>query len=167
MRASISRLWGRSRTRPCGGQLSAPSSPASELGLPSKVRTTRPRRIGDVTVVVRLRGQRDDWRRRAAVRNDQAEWVRGLWRSLAFGQIWSPPCLACSKQLPTTTYQTAASEPEREIRMRRAWNWRRATANGAIRPGSAPAGPGPRQVHRLPDNRDTERPQVGKSKALR
>src|SRR3712207_6605358 len=52
--------------------------------------------------------------------------VPALPRSVGLGPVSSPPCLARTEQLSTTTSQVVASGPERTIRIRTAWTWRNA-----------------------------------------
>src|ERR671916_267195 len=49
--------------------------------------------------------------------------VPGLPRSVGLGPVSSPPRLARTEQLSTTTSQEAASGPERTIRIRATWTW--------------------------------------------
>src|SRR5215208_4609043 len=50
--------------------------------------------------------------------------VPGLPRSVGLGPVSSPPRLARTEQLSTTTSQEAASGPARTIRIRATWTWR-------------------------------------------
>src|SRR5215217_119667 len=60
----------------------------------------------------------------AQLRGHWAYLVPALPRSVGLGPVSSPPRLARTEQLSTTTSQGALSGPARTIRIRATWTWR-------------------------------------------
>src|SRR4028118_879133 len=107
----------------------------------------RPRRCGKSRVSWTLAAEGTTPSGRPSVETTTWYLVPALPRSVGLGPVRSPPRLARTEQLSTTTSHGASSGPERTMRISAAWTWRnRAGALPPARRRGEEAGPGARQA---------------------